>query len=77
MLEPQVNYENHSALYDEQTKLSFLIKRECFGDVLKVSSDFDALWSVAKSPKIPQMKALKAIQLNSRTLRESTNMCRC
>ena len=55
MLEPQVNYENHRALYYEQTKLSFLIKRECFGDVFKVSSDFDALWSVAKSPKIPHI----------------------
>ena len=33
MLEAQVNYENHSALYHEKTKLTFLIKRECFGDV--------------------------------------------
>ena len=44
MLEPQVNYSNRSRVNHHWLKLSFLIKRHCFGDVLKISSDLDAIW---------------------------------
>ena len=39
MLEPQVNYSNMSQVSHACLKLSFLIKRHCFGDVCKISSD--------------------------------------
>ena len=48
MLEPQVNYSNRSRVNHDWLKLSFLIKRHCFGDVWKISSDLDAIWSVTK-----------------------------
>ena len=48
MLEPQVNYSNRYRVNHEWLKLSFLIKRDCFGDVWKISSDVDAIWSVTK-----------------------------
>ena len=35
MLEPQVNYSNRSQVNHDCLKLSFLIKRHCFGDVWK------------------------------------------
>ena len=44
MLEPQVNYSNRSLVNHDCLKLSFLIKRHCFGDVWKISSDLDAIW---------------------------------
>ena len=44
MLEPQVNYSNRSRVNHDWLKLSFLIKRHCFGDVWKISSDLDAIW---------------------------------
>ena len=44
MLEPQVNYSNRSRVNHDCLKLSFLIKRHCFGDVWKISSDLDAIW---------------------------------
>ena len=33
MLEPQLNYKNMSQVNHDCLKLSFLIKRHCFGDV--------------------------------------------
>ena len=44
MLEPPVNYSNRSRVNHDCLKLSFLIKRHCFGDVWKISSDLDAIW---------------------------------
>ena len=44
MLEPQLNYKNMSQGDHDWLKLSFLIKRHCFGDVWKISSDLDAIW---------------------------------
>ena len=44
MLEPQVNYTNRSRVNHDWLKLSFLIKRHCFGDVWKISSDLNAIW---------------------------------
>ena len=44
MLEPQVNYSNRSRINQDCLKLSFLLKRHCFGDVWKISSDLDAIW---------------------------------
>ena len=44
MLEPQVNYSNRSRVNHDCLKLSLLIKRHCFGDVWKISSDLDAIW---------------------------------
>ena len=44
MLEPQLNYKNMSKENHDWLKLSFLIKRHCFGDVRKISSDLDAIW---------------------------------
>ena len=44
MLEPQLNYSNRSRVNHDCLKLSFLIKRHCFGDVSKTSSDRDAIW---------------------------------
>ena len=44
MLEPQVNYSNRSRVNHDCLKLSFLIKRHCFDDVSKISSDRDAIW---------------------------------
>ena len=43
MLEPQLNYNNMSQVNHDRLKLSFLIKRHCFGDVWKISSDLDAI----------------------------------
>ena len=74
MLEPQVNYSNMSQVSHACLKLSFLIKRHCFGDVCKISSDLDAIWWVAKWTKIPQRKTLKGIKVKSGKLQESTNM---
>ena len=48
MLEPQVNYKNMSQVNHDWLKLSFLIKRHCFDDVWKISSDLDAIWWVTK-----------------------------
>ena len=44
MLEPQLNYKNMSKENHDWPKLSFLIKRHCFGDVWKSSSHLDAIW---------------------------------
>ena len=44
MLEPQLNYKNMSQLNHDWLKQSFLIKRHCFDDVWKISSDLDAIW---------------------------------
>ena len=44
MLEPQLNYKNMSQVNHNWLKLSFLIKRHCFDDVSKTSSDRDAIW---------------------------------
>ena len=74
MLEPQVNYSNMSQVSHACLKLSFLIKRHCFGDVCKISSDLDAIWWVAKWTNIPQRKTLKGIKVKSGRLQESTNM---
>ena len=74
MLEPQVNYKNMSQVNHDWLKLSFLIKRHCFGDVWKISSDLDAIWWVAKWTNIPQRKTLKGIKVKSGRLQESTNM---
>ena len=74
MLEPQVNYSNMSQVSHACLKLSFLIKRHCFGDVWKISSDLDAIWWVAKWTNIPQTKILKGIKVKSGRLQESTNM---
>ena len=48
ILEPQLNYRNMSQLNHDWLKLSFLIKRHCFGDVWKISSDLNVVWSVAE-----------------------------
>ena len=48
MLEPQLNYKNMSQANHDWLKLSFLIKRHCFGYVWKISSDLDGIWSVTK-----------------------------
>ena len=74
MLEQQVNYSNMSQVSHACLKLSFLIKRHCFGDVCKISSDLDAIWWVAKWTNIPQRKTLKGIKVKSGRLQESTNM---
>ena len=74
MLEPQVNYSNMSQVTQACLKLSLLIKRHCFGDVCKISSDLDAIWWVAKWTNIPQRKTLKGIKVKSGRLQESTNM---
>ena len=74
MLEQQVNYSNMSQVSHACLKLSFLIKRHCFGDVCKISSDLDAIWCVAKWTNIPQRKTLKGIKVKSGRLQESTNM---
>ena len=74
MLEPQVNYSNMSQVSHACLKLSFLIKRHCFGDVCKISSDLNAIWWVAKWTNIPQRKTLKGIKVKSGRLQESTNM---
>ena len=36
MLEPQLNYKNMSQVNHDRLKLSFFIKRHCFGDVWKI-----------------------------------------
>ena len=74
ILEPQVNYSNMSQVSHACLKLSFLIKRHCFGDVCKISSDLDAIWCVVKWTNIPQRKTLKGIKVKSKRLQESTNM---
>ena len=74
MLEPQVNYKNMSQVNHDWLKLSFLIKRHCFGDGWKISSDLDAIWWVAKWTNIPQRKTLKGIKVKSGRLQESNNM---
>ena len=74
MLEPQLNYKDMSQVNHDWLKLSFLIKRHCFGDVQKISSDLDAIWWVAKWTNIPQRKTLKGIRVKSGRLQESTNM---
>ena len=74
MLEPQVNYSNRSRVNHDWLKLSFLIKRHCFGDVWKISSDLDAIWWVTKWTNIPQRKTLKGIKVKSGRFQESTNM---
>ena len=74
MLQPQVNYSNMSQVTHAYLKLSFLIKRHCFGDVWKISSDLDAIWWVAKWTNTPQRKTLKGIKVKSGRLHKSTNM---
>ena len=74
MLEPQLNYKNMSQVNHNWLKLSFLIKRHCFGDEWKISSGLDAIWWVAKWTNIPQRKTLKGIKVKSGRLQESTNM---
>ena len=74
MLEPQVSYSNMSQVSHAYLKLSFLIKRHCFGDVWKISSDLDAIWWVAKWTNTPQRKTLKGIKVKSGRLQESTDM---
>ena len=74
MLEPQVNYSNMSQVSHACLKLSFLIKRHCFGDEWKISSGLDAIWWVTKWTNIPQRKTLKGIKVKSGRLQESTNM---
>ena len=44
MLEPQVNYKNMSRVNHDWLKLTFLMRRHCFGDVWKFSSGVDAKW---------------------------------
>ena len=73
-LEPQLNYKNMSQVNHNWLKLSFLIKRHCFGDEWKISSGLDAIWWVAKWTNIPQRKTLKGIKVKSGRLQESTNM---
>ena len=74
MLEPQVNYTNRSRVNHDWLKLSFLLKRHCFGDVWKISSDLDAIWWVTKWTNIPQRKTLKGIKVKCRRMEKSTNM---
>ena len=74
MLKPQLNYKNMSQVNHNWLKLSFLIKRHCFGDEWKFSSGLDAIWWVAKWTNIPQRKTLKGIKVKSGRLQESTNM---
>ena len=74
MLEPQLNYKNMSQVNHDWLKLSFLIKRHCFGDVWKISSDLNAIWWVTKWTNIPQRKTLKGIKVKSGRFQESTNM---
>ena len=74
MLEPQVNYKNMSQVNHDWLKLSFLIKRHCFGDEWKISSGLHAIWWVGKWTNIPQRKTLKGIKVKSGRLQESTNM---
>ena len=74
MLEPQVNYSNRSRINHDCLKLSFLLKRHCFGDVWKISSDLDAIWWVTKWTNIPQRKTLKGIKVKSARFQERTNM---
>ena len=44
MLQSQLNYKNMSQVNHDWLKVSFLIKRHCFDDVSKTSSDRDAIW---------------------------------
>ena len=44
MLEPKLNYKSMSQVNNDCVKLSFPIKRHCFDDVWKISSDLDAIW---------------------------------
>ena len=44
MLEPQLNYKNMSQVNHDWLKLSFRIKKHCFSNVWKISSDLDATW---------------------------------
>ena len=74
MLEPQLNYKNMSQVNHDWLKLSFLIKRHCFGDEWKISSGLHAIWWVGKWTNIPQRKTLKSIKVKSGRLQESTNM---
>ena len=74
MLEPQLNYKNMSQVNHDWFKLSFLIKRHCFGDEWKISSGLHAIWWVGKWTNIPQRKTLKSIKVKSGRLQESTNM---
>ena len=73
-LEPLLNYKNMSQVNHNWLKLSFLIKRHCFGDDWKISSGLDAIWWVAKLTNIPQRKTLKGIKVKSGRLQESTNV---
>ena len=74
MLEPQLNYKNMSQVNHDWLKLSFLIKRHCFGDEWKISSGLHAIWWVGKWTNIPQRKTLKSIKVKSGRLQESTKM---
>ena len=74
MLETQLNYKNMSQVNHDWLKLSFLIKRHCFGDEWKISSGLHAIWWVGKWTNIPQRKTLKSIKVKSGRLQESTNM---
>ena len=75
MLEPQVNYKNKSRANHDCLKLTFLMKRHWFVDLLKVSSDLDSIWWVAKWTNIPQRKPLKGIKVKSGRLHKRINMC--
>ena len=43
MLKPQVNLWHLSPMFHKETKLSFFIKKQLFGDACKVSTDFDTI----------------------------------
>ena len=44
MLEPKLNYKSMSQVNNDWLKLSFPIKRHCFDDVCKISSNLNAIW---------------------------------
>ena len=56
MLDVQAWSTNLSPVHYAWPKFSFLIKSQWFGDVWKVSSDFDLIWWAGKSTKIPREK---------------------
>ena len=61
LLEPQANSRKFFVVNHKWPKLSFLTKRQWFGDAWKVTNDVDSIWWIANSTKSPQRRPLKAI----------------
>ena len=61
LLQQLGNSRKVSVVNHKWPKLSFIIKRQRFGDAWKVSNDVHSIWWIAKSTKLPQTRPLKAI----------------